>query len=541
MSCNACLFFYSDTGFDNAFVFKNITDENITQIEKYIREESLNVRAANLSDSLGRCDPQHECDVLLDEHEMIDIFGKKYANTPSKFKFQPGEIMLIRELVKHAKGIVDRGGENKGLHHFQERKRRAKQIDVTHKRKKNADENAVPFESVDEKKSNGSAITEAEMKSHHSELKSKLFSMCFQYLQAFDLDEQLVMQFNEHMVDLRWKNGAIYGIITCVLCENDGSNKKKKSNAHSVRYYESPSSKYWILSNFKKHMNKVHNLVSDEADLRKKTNRQKRIPLKELNEVNDLNGDKNSIEYIDVPIIDSQNVAEDDIHLVVHSTVDLDCKKTIGTDENWLYTQLSKQISDMVGVVLRNDDVTNNMQFTVKNEIKTLAAASIIGDGNCLPGAICHQLYHDPIGSKEHRKKIRDLRAMVVDYILKPENFPSFQHTLQNRVYDIKSKDEIQDMTLECKLFVRLCLSKDGYWAGHELLVAAAKILEMNVLVFYENGDAYLSNTGTEIYPRTIALAYRLNHDKTEYNHYDSVCDIDSNFLVEIAEKITKI
>ena len=537
MKCNACFIFNSDTGFANALVFKNVTDVNITQIEKYIRDESLKVRAANLADSLDPCDQPHEYDVLWDDVDMIDIFGKKYANQPSNFKFQPGEIMLIRELVKHVKSIVDRGGENKGLHHFQARKRRGKPIGITQKSEKNADENAVPLVSVDEKKINKPAN---EMKLNQSDLKTKLFSMCREYLQAFELDEPLVMQFNERMVDVCVKNGATCGKITCVLCETGDSHKKKKKNACSIRYYESSRSNFWILSNFKTHMRKVHNLTSDEADLRTKTHRQKRTPLKDLNDVNDLKCDNKSIEYIDVPIYESQNSVDDSAHLIVHTTIELDSVKTVESEKNWLYTQLSKQISDMVGVTLKNGDVTNNVQFVFANENKTLTAATVIGDGNCLPGAICHQLYHDPIGSKKHKKQMQDLRAKVVDYILQPENFPSFQHTLQNRVYDIKSKNEIEDMTMECKLFVRLCLSTDGYWGGHEFLVAAAKILRVNIFMFYENGDCYLSNTGTEIYPKTIALAYRLNYDNTDYIHYDSVCDIDSNLLIEVTEKIIK-
>lgn len=132
---------------------------------------------------------------------------------------------------------------------------------------------------------------------------------------------------------------------------------------------------------------------------------------------------------------------------------------------------------------------------------------------------------------------MKDLRASVVDYILKPENFPSFEHTLKDRVYEIKSKDDIEDMTTECKLFVRYGLSKDKCWGGYEFIVAASKIHHVNIFVFNENGDFYLSNRGTGIYSKTIALAFRLNYFKNAYNHYDSVCDIDSNLLYTVAEQ----
>lgn len=358
------------------------------------------------------------------------------------------------------------------------------------------------------------------------------------YSQVFQVDKHLIEQFNERMIDLDLKNGAVNGIITCILCENDNANKKKKKkNAHSVRYHKSPSSNYWILSNFKKHLENMHNLVSIQSDLRTKTNRTKQLPLNVLKENNDLKDDK-LMEYINVPIIDSQDENEEIENSIMHSTVELDCEKTIDAESDWLYSQLSTQILDMVGVVLRNGDITDNMKINIENPINTLTVAKIIGDGNCLPSAICHQLFHDPIGSMEHKRKTKDLRANVVDYILKPENFPSYEHTLKGRIYELKNRDEIIDMTTECKLFVRHGLSRDGCWAGYEFIVAASKIHHVNIFVFNENGDFYLSNSSDEIYSKTIALAFRLNYKKDGYNHYDSVGEIDSNLLYAVAEKV---
>lgn len=167
-----------------------------------------------------------------------------------------------------------------------------------------------------------------------------------------------------------------------------------------------------------------------------------------------------------------------------------------------------------------------------------VTVAKIIGDGNCLPGAICHQLFHDPIGSTAHKKRMKELRENVVNYIMKPENFPSFEHSLKDRVYEYKIRDEIDDMSMECKIFVRHCLSKNGLWAGYEFLVAAAKMHRVNILIFNEDGDWYLSNSTKEVYDKTIALAFRLDYKKEEFNHYDSVCDIDSNLLYAISKKI---
>lgn len=225
-------------------------------------------------------------------------------------------------------------------------------------------ENALPLEHV----AKSDSSTESNMILHTSELKSKLFALCLEYLHSFGVDEQYIIQFDEHMVDVHWKNGAVHGVIVCILCKHE--NNKKKKNAHSVRYYESAGSNYWVLSNFKKHLEKMHNLVSILPDLLTKQSRQNRLPLKELKEENGLKNDT-SIEYIEVPIIDSQDTVEEVKSSIVQSITDNSvCEKSINTQNEWLYKQLSKQITDMVRVVLVNSDVTSNLNLNFQMNSK---------------------------------------------------------------------------------------------------------------------------------------------------------------------------
>lgn len=48
-----------------------------------------------------------------------DCFGQIFENDSEHFEFMPGERLYIKELVEHVKKIVDDGGRNKGIGHFQ--------------------------------------------------------------------------------------------------------------------------------------------------------------------------------------------------------------------------------------------------------------------------------------------------------------------------------------------------------------------------------------------------------------------------------------
>lgn len=57
-------------------------------------------------------------DCEVDNENMIDIFGKKYAECPHEFRFERGAVLLIKEIVAHVIQIVDGNGKNSGLRRF---------------------------------------------------------------------------------------------------------------------------------------------------------------------------------------------------------------------------------------------------------------------------------------------------------------------------------------------------------------------------------------------------------------------------------------
>lgn len=204
-----------------------------------------------------------------------------------------------------------------------------------------------------------------------------------------------------------------------------------------------------------------------------------------------------------------------------------------GTSSNIpMYTQLTDQINVMVPAVLQNSDKCVNMNFIINKSVKCLKVAEISKDGNYLFSALAHQLHGLQILSKLHQSKTRRLRKRVVDFILNPSIFPKFLHDLKDRVYQIKTKDDIDNIETECKSWIKYSLSKTGKWGGTETIYAVAELEQVNIIIFNEEGDFYTLRNN-ERYNRTICIAYRLQ--RNEYgevisnalrNHYDSVCNL---------------
>lgn len=99
-------------GFGNPLSFKNVTDSHISNVECFIREKTLSILQKNANDSIDG-----DCEVLIDDETLNDHFGI-YGNDICNFKFEEGDIILIKEYVKHVKQVADGNGINKGLGHF---------------------------------------------------------------------------------------------------------------------------------------------------------------------------------------------------------------------------------------------------------------------------------------------------------------------------------------------------------------------------------------------------------------------------------------
>ena len=76
-----------------------MTDDHIATVEQFMRQQALNQAAIKLSESYDS-----NCEALLDDDDLVQIFGKKYANCPEEFEFLPGE----REFIKKNSGTCEK-------------------------------------------------------------------------------------------------------------------------------------------------------------------------------------------------------------------------------------------------------------------------------------------------------------------------------------------------------------------------------------------------------------------------------------------------
>lgn len=171
--------------------------------------------------------------------------------------------------------------------------------------------------------------------------------------------------------------------------------------------------------------------------------------------------------------------------------------------------------------------------FYLDNSKQIIEVLPIAKNGNSLFDAIAHQLYLPKINSDEHNNLSFRLRQETVNYI--KENFPSFEHDVRGRIYEMN----IRDPANYYDWFLNNYLSKNYSSGGTESLRAIGAIYKTNIIVFNENGDLYFANKFNPNYQRSIMLAFRLmdglNDDKIYTNiyrnHYDSIAEVNQNII----------
>lgn len=500
-------------GYTNALTFAAITIETIKQTETFVREQMYNYLKRTTAEAINANHDSFISDddnVLVSKEQLIDHFGKVYATDPANFRFQPGEVILIKELVNWVKGKMGEQ-QNKGLKLFKsKRPKQPKQL------------------------STKTSLSEPSEK----KLKSELIQRVICCMQSYGADQFFDIELNyvihDETVDVRIKKGVgVYGMVRCEICHAEDKNKNKPKR---VFYNESSKWPTWVLSNFTKHLKTAHHLKRSESKNQKTKSACAMSPDKQVKS----NDEEQEMLITFVVVVD----AEEKVDEKKEKTDALDADPVINEQHNYsvpMYTQLAEQVNVMMNAALKNSESREDMGFIVNKTMHTLNVALCNQDGNCLFSSLAHQLFQDKMSSKEHKSKARQLRKRTVEYILDPKNFPKFMHDLKDRVYDTKKKDEIDNIETECKLWVKLCLGKDRIWGGTETIYAIAELEKVNVLIFNEHFEPHVLRNMNK-YDRTVCLAYRLPRDEdgkvisSVRYHNDSVCDINSSTLYEVAK-----
>lgn len=569
---------FSLCGYKEAATFKFVTEEEIKYVENFIRTK--------LSAFLDDIERRESCGSIDKKH----FFGKYYMTSPHTFEFTPGERLLIIQMSKHVKSILDRNDEpNSGIKYFK--------IDETDKKlRKNIYQgteyyqhfcgrfftlsNDLTFGTI----SKPISENRKDMIADTEKLKSQLAADVQNWL-ITKSTEEYSSSFEDSMISVESEsNGKIIGKIVCVFCKVS----KKRINRIRVSLKCSDSRIYWILSNFDTHVGRCHaacsnvfsvdetdeidssgknalNIIQKRSKMKEKAEKQIKTPKEKLFSKIDrakrsiiTDKSKSTVDESTATIQMSVEIVTDSSHQVLN---DVDLEKAI-------YEQISTQILKLIQFTMGVKCTQCEMAFnTDDGHEHTLLTLKIYRDGHCMFRSLAHQLWLEMLGTKEQNDSTLDLRAKIVAYI--NDNLSSFSWELKGSVFEMygdnpKMSDE-SFAKAECIRYLNEDLAKSA-WGGGETIKALTHMYKVNVLVVNEIGH-YNYPAGFNInYPSSVILAYRITEKKSsqtddevwesfedeeetsiEYceeiirDHYDSVTHIEQDVILKIAKSIALV
>lgn len=202
-----------------------------------------------------------------------------------------------------------------------------------------------------------------------------------------------------------------------------------------------------------------------------------------------------------------------------------------------LKAQIYMQIVKMSNVASKNDETEIKCEVLSPNTDSKLVPINICKinqDGNCLFGAVSHQLFYHKIGSKDHIEATNGLRMKVIEYI--KSNMTLFATAIKGRIYDKRPGRKIDNFDVLANSFLE-SLSTDGFWGGTESIQAIAQIEKANVIIFNEKGEPNMVYNFNPEFEKCVLIAFRLKDPLGEFtnanrNHYDSVVSMDDEVLL---------
>lgn len=483
------------SGFRDAVTIKNIDDELIDKLETYIKDDIAAV--------LAKHENAANNGLTLDRTMFYGI----YADDPSKFTISLGEKVQLKEVAKFAGKKFD----NAGPSYFAD-KRKSKFVKVF--RTVDCGNLGKMFISCDDhndSRDHGSRDSIEKMK-------TSLYTDVVKMLKSKGINEIKLNQLSENMVSVAYSKGVLSGTVVCILC----STTEEKNFCVNVKVVEERI--HWIYSNYLRHLREYHNSeISEQNDKKRKKAKPNNQNLKKSILEND-----GAIENIIIEEIDYKNL-----------------------DINYIQKQIYDKISEQTLAIRTNCEVNNekqfNMLFDCCGEYRTLKITRIQKNGNCLFGAIAHQLYKNKLGSSNHSKLTAELRSEAVSYI--SNNIPEFKVAIENQVHELFKGKKVPSMANEIQKFID-DLKIDGYWGGTECLHAVELLYKCSILIINEFGDFYFVGVPHDLENSLIlVLAFRTKKgvDRTsknipneDRNHYDSVTDIEQDDIYYISQVLSE-
>lgn len=362
-------------------------------------------------------------------------------------------------------------------------------------------------------------------------------------------------------------NGSrIFATVECIFCPN---NKIRKPLCIQYDTVNNGVAAYWNVSNFRKHLRKhipVHQIGSEGM--------KKEEQVAETTHMDESSGPENlfyetiEVENLDESLETYQDlVAPTSTHSseinneiekdTVSTNVDVEIVEItpesvrfaqMASIEKMICDQISSQNSTLTQAIMANSEEKHVMKFRLGDEVKSVKIIKIKPDGNCLFGALAHQLFLHKINSKQHVGATAKLRTETVSYI--KDNVEKFKDRINYRILDerkaseaVTKKERIDKgdgniTDKNCKAF--LTELKKNKWGGNESIQAISEIYRVNILVFKECGSAYFPFGFDIDFHRTVMVSYQIDA-KNIYNHYNSLVGLDKKLLDIFAKSLAVV
>lgn len=533
----------SFNGYSNALSFKHINDDKIKAVETYVRNE--------LAETMTNICVRDK--KTVDAMDLKHFFGI-YDTATDRFRFLPGDIDLIKELVSSVQENINKYGEN-----YYSSENQGK---ITHR--DTLQLSTGLFFARKEKTLDVAVAQTGASSVNEQQAKENLFCKKLKPLLMSSNKLEIFHPVDPDIVKIVKKNGKIRAEVLCVFCPGEkhfGIQCNQASNSNVC---------YWNYTNYKNHVKlheknaKKNNAVGNEHEDTNDSIHEEddASPMEILKQIQVQN---NEVE-IEEDYKQKQTARAARKRILDHSkdqTFDSKLEKispkksqreissccTDSVDEHThkiIVDQMLARNLKNVTATLRNSDKSELMMFKFNDSDQNVKVALINPDGSCFFASIVHQLYGFVIGSNQHEKMTASLRKNVIEHI--QNNFNEYRHDLQGRVYENSTtKIDSDDLLSVCERFLNEDLTLDTCYAGIESVKAISEIKKINIVTISEHGECYFAVDFNPNFDRTVFLAHRLNSvctksnsrpHNTQRNHYDSVAEIDNNVLLTLAEML---
>lgn len=505
-------------GYGNVNTFKDLTEEDIDNIEEYSQTKLIRLLEKSAIDSGNE----------LDENIKKAFFGI-YAVSPEEFQFVRGDRKLISKIVDRVKEKIQTDGE-----YFTPK--------LPRKRQK------LPFTGISESLL---GLIYGDFTEHFkttnisiNDLKEKLFHSA---KSVFDSFETEIVNRNSHcstsltidMISVS-HGEKIQGTVKCIICQKQNAKVSLKQNPRT-------GSSNWIMCNLKSHIQNCLKLPKKE----------KQTLVKNFVDPNDnglMNDDLENAHSNDINFtIDSDGSCLHDtnnesfISNKNNTIVNLNITPISEIEDNDLQDQYEELVTSQI--LIQNIKISNavfqskDVELTINSGFGTTSRpfqfniCDVPADGNCLFSSIAHQIMQVKINSAEHVNHTHELRKSVINYI--EENIIKYLHCLRGRLLDSGECDK-NATTEDCLAFVKNRLAVAGTFGGTESIQAISCIYKTNVIVLSEEGTAYFGALFNCTYKKSIMIAFRgtKSQNNQNRNHYGSVTNIKQPFVSQVSKHL---